>query len=167
MVCYLWRGTWGGVGITNDKFTSEGDGIGKQGKVMGDQALGSTREVGGEFPHQGGEISPQPAGNGAAGNRLVRTDEAHRADHHCAGGLPSFRDGNQNIARAFEKGADDYIMKHFSSTELVAESQGVPAQARGRMECASRTLCAEGPDHQLWKRLVTGGGRSVKLIPTE
>ena len=35
------------------------------------------------------------------------------------------------------------------------------------MECASRTLCAEGPDHQLWKRLVAGTGRSVKLIPTE
>ena len=34
-----------------------------------------------------------------------------RITNASAGFLRSFRDGNQKIARAFEKGADDYIMK--------------------------------------------------------
>ena len=69
------------------------------------------------------------------------------------------------VARAFEQGADDYVVKPFSPTELAA-----------RIGAALRRRAAAGPQEpyvlgdlavDFAQRRVTLGGRQVRLTPTE
>ena len=69
---------------------------------------------------------------------------------------------DETIARAFEAGAADYIVKPFSSTELTAR---VGAALRARAGSAPFVLGALAIDYE--RRLVTVEGRAVALTATE
>ncbi len=69
---------------------------------------------------------------------------------------------DETIARAFEKGAADYIVKPFSPTELVAR---VGAALRGRAAAQPFSLDELAIDYE--RRRVTVNGRQVKLTATE
>ena len=69
---------------------------------------------------------------------------------------------DETIARAFEKGAADYIVKPFSPTELVAR---VGAALRGRASAQPFSLGELAIDYE--RRRVTVNGREVKLTATE
>ncbi len=69
---------------------------------------------------------------------------------------------DETIARAFEAGAADYIVKPFSPTELTAR---VGAALRARAGAAPFTLGALAIDYD--RRRVTVGGRAVALTATE
>ena len=69
---------------------------------------------------------------------------------------------DETIARAFEAGAADYIVKPFSATELTAR---VGAALRARAGAAPFVLGALAIDYE--RRRVTVGGRAVALTATE
>ena len=69
---------------------------------------------------------------------------------------------DETIARAFEAGAADYIVKPFSATELTAR---VGAALRARRGSAPFVLGALAIDYE--RRRVTVGGRAVALTATE
>ena len=69
---------------------------------------------------------------------------------------------DETIARAFEAGATDYIVKPFSATELTAR---VGAAIRARAGAAPFVLGALAIDYA--RRRVTVGGREVALTATE
>ena len=69
---------------------------------------------------------------------------------------------DETIARAFEAGAADYIVKPFSPTELTAR---VGAALRARAGAAPFALDALAIDYE--RRRVTVGGRAVALTATE
>ena len=69
---------------------------------------------------------------------------------------------DETIARAFEAGAADYIVKPFSATELTAR---VGAALRARAGSAPFVLGALAIDYE--RRRVTVGGRAVALTATE
>ena len=69
---------------------------------------------------------------------------------------------DETIARALEAGAEDYLVKPFSPTELVAR---VRAALRRRPESEPFVLGDLAIDYD--RRLVTVGGRDVLLTPTE
>ena len=69
---------------------------------------------------------------------------------------------DETIARAFESGAADYIVKPFSATELTAR---VGAALRARAGTAPFTLGGLAIDYG--RRRVTVDGRTVALTPTE
>ena len=69
---------------------------------------------------------------------------------------------DETIARALEAGADDYIVKPFSPTELTARIRA--ALRRKRRPPALR---AGRPCHRLRPAPVTVAGREVELTPTE
>ena len=76
--------------------------------------------------------------------------------------------GDQDVARALEAGADDYIVKPFSPTELVARIEAVlrrhvaSDRARGREPYLLGDLTINYAE-----RLVTVAGRPVQLTATE
>ena len=66
------------------------------------------------------------------------------------------------IARAFESGADDYVVKPFSADGACGEDQGGPAQAgSARMGRAVGTLRPGRPDHRL-RRAPRDAGRASR-----
>ena len=69
---------------------------------------------------------------------------------------------DETIARAFELGADDYIVKPFSPTELVARIRGVLRRRRDPEAFVLGELAI-----QYERRRVTVGGTEVKLTATE
>ena len=75
---------------------------------------------------------------------------------------------DQHIERAFEAGADDYIVKPFSSNELVARIEAVlrrqsaPGRAKGSEPYLLEDLMIDYDE-----RLVTVAGRPVHLTSTE
>ena len=69
---------------------------------------------------------------------------------------------DETIARALEAGAEDYVVKPFSPTELVAR---VRAALRRRTEPGPFMLGDLAIDYD--RRRVTVGGRAVQLTPTE
>ena len=69
---------------------------------------------------------------------------------------------DETIARAFETGAADYLVKPFSATELTAR---VGAALRAREGAAPFVLGALAIDYE--RRRVTMGGRAVALTATE
>ena len=80
----------------------------------------------------------------------------------------SGHDGDQDVVRAFEAGADDYIVKPFSPTELVARIEAVMR----RREASDRTRAREpyllgGLLINYVERRVTVAGRPVQLTATE
>ena len=69
---------------------------------------------------------------------------------------------DETIARALEAGADDYIVKPFSPTELVAR---IRAALRRRADPVSMVLGDLAIDYD--RRRVTVAGRAVELTATE
>ena len=69
---------------------------------------------------------------------------------------------DETVARALEAGAEDYVVKPFSPTELVAR---VRAALRRRAEPAPFVLGALAIDYD--RRRVSVGGRAVELTATE
>ena len=78
------------------------------------------------------------------------------------------RGGDQIVERAFEAGADDYMVKPFSPTELAARIEAVLRRraASDRIR-TTRTVCAGRPDGQLCRTPRHSGGRPVRLTATE
>ena len=77
----------------------------------------------------------------------------------------SGRGDDSNVAEAFELGASDYIVKPFSPTELLARI----AAALRRQALSRHTEPYRVADLTVdyITRIVTVGGRAVKLTPTE
>ena len=69
---------------------------------------------------------------------------------------------DETVARAFDLGADDYIVKPFSPTELVAR---IRAALRRRREPETFVLGELGIEYE--PRRVTVGGETVELTATE
>ena len=110
-----------------------------------------------------GEARPGPARLHAARNRRGRVDGAR------VPGSPDvpviFISGygrDETVARALEAGAEDYVVKPFSPTELVAR---VRAALRRRAEPAPFVLGELAIDYDA--RRVSVGGRAVELTATE
>jgi len=76
----------------------------------------------------------------------------------------SVRAGDPDIVRALDLGADDYVTKPFSMTEVLAR---VRSQLRRSAKTLSLVLGFEDLTIDLQKRRVVQGGRELKLTPTE
>jgi two-component system KDP operon response regulator KdpE len=76
----------------------------------------------------------------------------------------SVRGGDPDKVRALDLGADDFVTKPFSMTELLAR---VRAQLRRTTSPASTTLAFADLTVDLERRRVIQGGREVRLTPTE
>ena len=76
----------------------------------------------------------------------------------------SVRGGDPDKVRALDLGADDYVTKPFSVTELFAR---IRAQLRRSGKAPSRLLEFDDLTIDLERRRVVQGGREVKLTPTE
>lgn len=76
----------------------------------------------------------------------------------------SVRSGDPDKVRALDLGADDYVTKPFSVTELLAR---VRAQLRRAEKAQSPVLEFDDLTIDLERRRVVQGGRDVKLTPTE
>jgi len=76
----------------------------------------------------------------------------------------SVRGGDVDKVRALDLGADDFVVKPFSTPELLAR-----VRAQLRRSGAAQPFQLEFPDLSidLKKRKVTQGGREVRLTPTE
>jgi len=76
----------------------------------------------------------------------------------------SVRGGDVDKVRALDLGADDYVVKPFSTVELLARVRAqlrrVAPPSRAPLQFAELTIDAE-------KRRVIQGGREIKLTPTE
>ena len=90
-----------------------------------------------------------------------------RTDHHIPVIVLSGRGRGQDIARAFEFGAADYVVKPFSPAELVArigaalrQQAAYPHAGIEPYECGDLAI-----NH--FERAVTVAGRPVRLTPTE
>ena len=80
----------------------------------------------------------------------------------------SGHDGDQDVARAFEAGADDYIVKPFSPTELVARIEAVLRRQTASDRTKAREPYTLGDlTINYAERLVTVAGRPVQLTATE
>jgi two-component system KDP operon response regulator KdpE len=76
----------------------------------------------------------------------------------------SVRGGDPDKVRALDLGADDFVTKPFSVTELLAR---VRAQLRRTQKQHSAVLEFDGLTVDLERRRVVQAGREVKLTPTE
>lgn len=73
-----------------------------------------------------------------------------------------------DLLRGFDSGADDYIVKPFSSKELLVRVQAVLKRARrGPAAPAESEITCGELRIELARRRVTVGGRDVHLTPTE
>ena len=77
----------------------------------------------------------------------------------------SGRGGDQYVARAFEMGAADYILKPFSPTELVARIRAALRKRAAARHAEPYLVGDLAIDHV--ERNVTVGGRPADLTPTE
>ena len=76
----------------------------------------------------------------------------------------SVRGGDADKVRALDLGADDFVTKPFSVTELLAR---IRAQLRRTSTPPSSTLAFDALTIDLERRRVVQGGREVRLTPTE
>ena len=77
----------------------------------------------------------------------------------------SGRGGDQYVARAFEMGAADYILKPFSPTELVARIRAALRKRAAARHAGPYLVGDLAIDHV--ERSVTVAGRPADLTPTE
>ncbi|MGO8687818.1 MAG: response regulator transcription factor [Candidatus Dormibacteria bacterium] len=78
----------------------------------------------------------------------------------------SARGDERDKVRALDMGADDYLTKPFGAGELVARVRAVLRRVRGTADAARVVRCGDVVV-DLGARLVTRGGREVRLSPTE
>lgn len=77
----------------------------------------------------------------------------------------SVRSEEEDKVRALDLGADDYVTKPFSLRELLARVRTL--LRRGRREAVPEVLRFPDLEIDRARRLVTQGGREVRLTPTE
>ena len=78
------------------------------------------------------------------------------------------RSAQVDLIHGFEVGADDYLTKPFSITELLVRVQAVLRRSKWPEEIVSRQGFKAGPiEIDFAQHLVTAGGDAVKLTPTE
>jgi two-component system KDP operon response regulator KdpE len=76
------------------------------------------------------------------------------------------KDGDQDKVRGLEQGADDYIVKPFSSEEMAARIHAVLRRSVGYQDCA-RVINVEDIEIDLNRRIVSRHGEVVPLTRTE
>lgn len=78
------------------------------------------------------------------------------------------RSAQVDLLHGFEVGADDYLTKPFSITELLVRVQAVLRRSKWPEEIVSRQGFKAGPiEIDFAQHLVTAAGNTVKLTPTE
>ena len=78
------------------------------------------------------------------------------------------RSAQVDLIHGFEVGADDYLTKPFSITELLMRVQAVLRRSKWPEEIVSRQGFKAGPiEIDFAQHLVTAAGNAVKLTPTE
>ncbi len=78
------------------------------------------------------------------------------------------RSAQVDLVHGFEVGADDYLTKPFSVTELLMRVQAVLRRSRWPEEILTRQQFKAGPiEIDFAQHRVTAGGEPVKLTPTE
>ena len=78
------------------------------------------------------------------------------------------REGEVDIVRAFEMGADDYIIKPFGYIQLLARSQAVLRRAQMLLNTGGgRSFTSDNLSVDFTTRQVRLGGELVKLTPVE
>ena len=127
---------------------------------------GCDRGPGGGAPTRGGgEARSGPARPDAAGDRWHRADEGHPG----AGDVPvifvSAYGRDELIARAFDMGAVDYVVKPFSPTELAARIRAALRKRAASEPSAPYVLGDLTIDYA--ERRVTLAGRPLPLIAME
>jgi len=90
-----------------------------------------------------------------------------KALHHAPVIIVTARDGDEDIVRGFEVGAEDYLAKPFAGSVLVARVKSLLRRTRllagasgDRIECGGLVV-------DLASRNVTRSGKAVHLTPTE
>ena len=96
----------------------------------------------------------------------VQVCETIRAESHAFIMMLSAKDGEIDRVRALEKGADDYVIKPFYASELVARIKALLRRA-ARGAQASSDLRWQGLEVFLDERRVTVNGAPVPLSTTE
>ena len=76
------------------------------------------------------------------------------------------KDSDQDIVRGLEQGADDYVVKPFSSEEVGARIHAVLRRAAGNIS-PDRVIRVEDVEIDLNRRMVSRGGEAVSLTRTE
>jgi DNA-binding response OmpR family regulator len=78
------------------------------------------------------------------------------------------RSAQVDMIHGFEVGADDYLTKPFSVTELLMRVQAVLRRSKWPEEIVTRQTFKAGPiEIEFAQHLVTADGEAVKLTPTE
>ena len=78
------------------------------------------------------------------------------------------RSAQVDLVHGFEVGADDYLTKPFSITELLVRVQAVLRRSKWPEEIVSRQGFKAGPiEIDFAQHLVTADGNAIKLTPTE
>ena len=78
------------------------------------------------------------------------------------------RSAQVDLVHGFEVGADDYLTKPFSITELLMRVQAVLRRSKWPEEIVSRQGFKAGPiEIDFAQHLVTAAGKTIKLTPTE
>jgi DNA-binding response OmpR family regulator len=77
------------------------------------------------------------------------------------------RDDDTAVVQALDAGADDYVLKPFSSEQLEARIRAVLRRAAGAAEAAEAPLTVGELVVDRRGRQVTYGGRAVELSPKE
>jgi len=78
------------------------------------------------------------------------------------------RSAQVDLIHGFEVGADDYLTKPFSITELLVRVQAVLRRSKWPEEIVSRQGFKAGPiEIDFAQHLVTADGNAIKLTPTE
>lgn len=81
--------------------------------------------------------------------------------------MVTVKDGQDNIVRGLEMGADDYITKPFSTNELVARVKAVLRRARFPDEMPRPPLTISDLTIDFSQHRVTRQGQEIALTPTE
>src|SRR5574341_332160 len=77
----------------------------------------------------------------------------------------SVRGSDKDKVEALDAGADDYVMKPFSTSELLARIRAALRRIPFTGDASHRVLALEGLEINLETRRVTRGGKEIRLTP--